>query len=178
MQMGGEFIGNSVAEQVSADANENAPGCSGKKLSQQEEDSAAINEKGFLGDDGSAATNKIVSVAMAALNGEASSHLIESSLRRHSMEHISTSPSYLNTMTEQFLQRSMAKRFGSRPSGIGGPANLGGGQFGTIFGPSVMYGSILKNQLIAEVGAKVDAQARVLLAQRRRERKSTDTEDK
>ncbi|KAL3783872.1 hypothetical protein HJC23_007977 [Cyclotella cryptica] len=170
MQKAGETTGNALGENVASETNENAPGCSGKRGSQQEGESEANNEKGLPGDDGIAATNKIVSDAMAALKGEVLSHQIGSSFRRHSMEHINTSPSYLNAMTEQFLQRSMARRLGSRPSGMGGLMNLGGGQFGTMFGPSMMYGNFPKNDpLMAEVGAKVDAQARVLLAQRRRE---------
>jgi hypothetical protein len=170
MQKGGETMDNAVDEQVSAEANETAPSCSSKRVSQQDEDIVAKNEKGLPSDDGIAATNKIVSDAMAALKGEALSHQLGSSFRRHSMENIATSASYLNAMTEQFLQRSMARRLGSRPSGMGALMNLGGGQFGTMFGPSMMYGNIPKNDpLMAEVGALVDAQARALLAQRRRE---------
>lgn len=169
-QKGGEAMSYAAAEKVSAETNEDAPSFSSKRVSRQEGDVAANNEKGLPSDDGIAVANKIVSDAMAALKGEALSHQLGSSFRRHSMENVATSPSYLNAMTEQFLQRSMARRLGSRPSGMGGLMSLGGGPFRSMFDPSMIYGNIPKNDpLMAEVGALVDAQAKALLAQRRRE---------
>ena len=88
--------------------------------------------------------NKIVTEAMAALSNRGVPKSNKGApKRRHTMEEI-------NTMTEQLLQRGMARRIGPCP----------------LFSP-VSYGNI-QNNVLAEVEAKVDAQAKILYAQRRR----------
>jgi hypothetical protein len=87
-------------------------------------------------------SDKIVAEAMAALNKP---------FRRHSIDH-NMNPSQLNAMTEEFLQRSMSRRLSTLP----------------MLGPRIMYGGAMNSDLMKEVGAKVDAQAKVLFAQRRR----------
>eukprot|EP00956_Cyclotella_meneghiniana_P029047 scaffold69300_cov73-Cyclotella_meneghiniana.AAC.2 len=84
--------------------------------------------------------NKIVTEAMAALSNRGVPKPNKGApTRRHTMEEI-------NTMTEQLLQRGMARRIGHRP----------------LFGP-LSYGSIQNNVL-----AEVEAQAKILYEQRRR----------
>lgn len=88
-------------------------------------------------------SNKIMSEAVAAL------HEHPKPFRRPSMEQIDSSQ--LNAMTEQFLQRSMTRRHNSRQ----------------MFGHGKWYG-MMNHDVMKEVGARVDAQAKVLFAQRRR----------
>ena len=82
---------------------------------------------------------KIVSEAVAALSNQMPSK----PLRRHSIEEI-------NSMTQQLLQRSIEKKMGKPPF------------FGSVYG-----NNMANNNVIAEVGAKVDAKARLLYAKRR-----------
>ena len=76
-------------------------------------------------------TDKLLSDAKAALSNE----------------QMNPTPSYLDVMTEEFLKRSMTRRFGSRP----------------------MFSTMIYNNMMAEVGAKVDTQADLLFRQKRRE---------
>jgi hypothetical protein len=101
-----------------------------------------------------AATNKIVSEAMAALS-RTPNHPVGMPPRRHTMH--GTNSYQLDAMTEQFLKRSLARNLGSRPTGINGFMRMNNGQFGAV-GKDVM----------AAVGKEVDAQAKILLANRRR----------
>ena len=93
----------------------------------------------IAGGENSMDEEKIVSEAVAALSNQKPSR----PLRRHSMEEI-------NSMTQQLLERSIAKRMGKPP----------------FFGP--VYGNnMANNNVIAEVGAQVDAKAKLLYARRR-----------
>jgi hypothetical protein len=118
---------------------ENADDVKGEKENGSNDDA----KKKEIASDTVSMADKIVKDAMAALTNQQPTKPLH---RRHSMEEI-------NAMTEEFLRRSMSRRFGSRP----------------LFSPGIMYSNMVKNdQLMAEVGAKVDAQAKVLYAQRRR----------
>jgi hypothetical protein len=118
---------------------ENADDVKGEKDNGSDDDA----KKKEIASDTVSMADKIVKDAMAALTNQQPTKPLH---RRHSMEEI-------NAMTEEFLRRSMSRRFGSRP----------------LFSPGIMYSNMMKNdQLMAEVGAKVDAQAKVLYAQRRR----------
>lgn len=131
-------------KEAPAAANEKDDNVAEKKEEENAEESTEPNdEQEDATNDSTMDSNKIMSEAMAALN--------PLPLRRPSIEQMD--PSQLNAMTEQFLQRSMARRFNSRP----------------MFGPAgMMFGGMMNNNVMKEVGAQVDAQAKMLFAQRRR----------
>ena len=135
--------------------NKQAGKDSSKTDSLVETNSAASSQKSE-GEDNAAATNKIVSKAMAALSRTPNQPFSMQS-RRHSMQQISNSLYHLNALTQQFLKRSMARSLGSRPAGIVGSMPMNNNHLGA-FG----------NEVMAAVGKEVDAQAKILLAHRRR----------